>query len=73
VHDGWRRINQVQEIAPADLEHALGSDTIETLAQHTGLSRSELLAGLSDHPPDLVDQFTPDGRLPTEQGAARMV
>jgi uncharacterized protein YidB (DUF937 family) len=69
----WIGTGENQEIAPADLEHALGSDTIETLAQHTGLSRSELLAGLSDHLPELIDQLTPHGRLPTEQEAARMV
>ena len=69
----WIGTGQNQEIAPADLEHALGSDTIETLAQHTGLSRSELLAGLSDHLPELIDQLTPHGRLPTEQEAARMI
>jgi len=32
-----------------------------------------LLAGLSQHLPDLVDQLTPKGRLPTEDEAARMV
>jgi uncharacterized protein YidB (DUF937 family) len=69
----WIGAGENQEIAPADLEHALGSDTIEALAQHTGLSRSELLAGLSDHLPELIDQLTPHGRLPTEQEAARMV
>jgi uncharacterized protein YidB (DUF937 family) len=33
----------------------------------------ELLAGLSQNLPDLVDQLTPKGRLPTEEEAARMV
>jgi uncharacterized protein YidB (DUF937 family) len=73
VAQSWIGTGQNQEIAPSDLEHALGSDTIETLAQHTGLSRSEVLAGLSDHLPELIDQLTPHGRLPTEQEAARMI
>jgi uncharacterized protein YidB (DUF937 family) len=73
VAQSWIGTGQNQEIAPADLERALGGDTIETLAQHTGLSRSELLAGLSDHLPELIDQLTPHGRLPTEQEAARMI
>ncbi len=73
VTQSWIGTGQNQDIAPSDLEHALGSDTIETIAQQTGLSRADLLAGLSEHLPDLVDQLTPHGRLPTEQEAARMV
>jgi uncharacterized protein YidB (DUF937 family) len=33
----------------------------------------DLLAGLSQNLPDLIDQLTPNGRLPTEQEASRMV
>jgi uncharacterized protein YidB (DUF937 family) len=73
VAQSWIGTGKNREIAPSDLEHALGSDTLDTLAQQTGMSRAELLAGLSEHLPDLVDQLTPDGRLPTEQEAARMV
>jgi uncharacterized protein YidB (DUF937 family) len=51
----------------------LGSDTLNTLSKQTGLSRDELLAGLSQNLPDLVDQLTPKGRLPTEEEAGRMV
>jgi uncharacterized protein YidB (DUF937 family) len=56
-----------QEIASDDLAKALGADQISTLMSHTGLSREDLLAGLSQHLPDVVDQLTPDGRVPTEQ------
>ena len=69
----WIGTGQNQEITPSDLEHALGSDTIEAIAEHTGLGRSELLAGLSDHLPELIDQLTPHGRLPSEQEAARLI
>jgi uncharacterized protein YidB (DUF937 family) len=37
------------------------------------MSRDDLLNGLSQQLPDVVDQLTPDGRLPTEQEAARFV
>jgi len=73
VANSWVGSGENQDIAPRDLEHALGSDTITTLAQQTGLDRDELLAGLSDHLPDLVDQLTPHGRLPSEHEAGRMV
>jgi uncharacterized protein YidB (DUF937 family) len=73
VAQSWIGSGQNLEIAPGDLEHVLGSETLDALARQTGISRAELLAGLSDHLPDLIDQLTPDGRLPTEQEAARMV
>jgi uncharacterized protein YidB (DUF937 family) len=67
----WVGRGDNQEIAPDDLANALGADTISTLSQQTGMSRDELLQGLSQNLPDLVDQLTPDGRLPTEDEASR--
>jgi uncharacterized protein YidB (DUF937 family) len=69
----WVGTGPNEEIAPKDLANALGSDTLNTLSKQTGVSMDELLAGLSQHLPDLIDQLTPNGRLPTEHEAARMV
>jgi uncharacterized protein YidB (DUF937 family) len=69
----WVGTGPNEDIAPKDLANALGSDALNTLSKQSGLSTDELLAGLSQHLPDLVDQLTPNGRLPTEQEAARMV
>jgi uncharacterized protein YidB (DUF937 family) len=69
----WVGTGPNEEIAPKDLANALGSDTLNTLSKQTGLSVDDLLAGLSQHLPDLVDQLTPNGRLPTHEEAARMV
>jgi uncharacterized protein YidB (DUF937 family) len=43
------------------------------LAEQTGMSRDDLLNGLSQYLPQVVDQLTPKGRLPTEQEAERML
>jgi uncharacterized protein YidB (DUF937 family) len=67
----WVGTGANQYIAPEDLGRALGPDTIDALVAQTGLDRGELLAGLSDHLPDLVDQLTPNGRMPTKQEYAR--
>ena len=72
VARSWVGTGPNQDIAPGDLEHALGSDTINTLAQQTGVSRDDLLSGLSNYLPDLVNQLTPHGRLPTEQEASNI-
>lgn len=69
----WVNRGQNEEIAPGDLESALGADTIAALSRQTGMGHEELLAGLSQQLPDFVDQLTPDGRLPTEDEASRLV
>jgi uncharacterized protein YidB (DUF937 family) len=67
----WVGTGPNEDIEPGDLGKALGADTINALTSQTGMSRAELLEGLSKQLPELVDKLTPDGRLPTEHEAAR--
>ncbi|HEX7198982.1 MAG TPA: YidB family protein, partial [Dongiaceae bacterium] len=53
-------------ISPGDLANALGADQINALASQTGMSQDELLNGLSQYLPQVIDHLTPDGRLPSE-------
>jgi uncharacterized protein YidB (DUF937 family) len=69
----WVGTGPNREIAPNELADALGSDTLDTLSQQTGMGRDDLLTGLSQQLPRLVDQLTPDGRLPTAEEASRLV
>ena len=64
--NSWVSPGPNKAISPGDLAKALGADQIATLASQSGLSRDELLTGLSQHLPDVIDHLTPDGRLPTE-------
>jgi uncharacterized protein YidB (DUF937 family) len=64
--NSWVSPGPNKQIAPDDLAKALGADQIATLASQSGLSRDELLTGLSQHLPDVINHLTPDGRLPTE-------
>jgi uncharacterized protein YidB (DUF937 family) len=73
VARSWVDHGPNQPISPNDLEKALGADQIDTLSAHTGLSREDLLAGLSRHLPDAVDHLTPEGRLPTEDELSRAI
>ena len=65
--DSWVGTGQNRRLAPDELSQALGPDMLDELEQQTGLPRQQLLSELSEELPDAVDQFTPDGRLPTEQ------
>jgi uncharacterized protein YidB (DUF937 family) len=62
----WVSPGPNKQISPGDLASALGADQISSLMSQSGMSRDELLAGLSQHLPDVVNHLTPDGRLPTE-------
>jgi uncharacterized protein YidB (DUF937 family) len=73
VARSWIGSGPNKQISPNDLANALGADRINTLASFSGMSRDDLLNGLSKQLPDVVDQLTPDGRLPTEQEASRLV
>ena len=73
VADSWVNTGPNQALAPQQLEQAIGPDVLNTLSQQTGLSREELLSRLTRELPDAVDKFTPKGRLPTEDEAARLI
>ena len=60
-------------IAPGELEEALGPERVQWLMQQTGMSKAELMAGLSAKLPLVVDKLTPDGRIPTSEEAERLV
>jgi len=64
--NSWVNNGPNKQISPGDLASALGADQINGLMSQSGLSRDELLSGLSQHLPDVVNHLTPDGRLPTE-------
>jgi uncharacterized protein YidB (DUF937 family) len=65
VADSWVGTGPNKEVAPQHLEQAIGPDVLDSLTQQTGLSREDILARLSKDLPHAVDQYTPDGRLPT--------
>lgn len=64
--NSWVGTGPNKQISPGDLASALGADQLNALSAQSGLSRDELLAGLSQHLPDVINHLTPDGRLPTE-------
>jgi uncharacterized protein YidB (DUF937 family) len=64
--NSWVGPGQNKPIAPGDLAKALGADQINGLMSQTGLSRDELLSGLSQQLPEAINHLTPNGRLPSE-------
>lgn len=69
----WVSQGPNKSISPNDLANALGADQISAMVAQSGLSRDELLQGLSQHLPEVINHLTPEGRLPNDQEAARML
>jgi uncharacterized protein YidB (DUF937 family) len=73
VAHSWIGTGPNKTISDGDLASALGGDTLNTLSQQTGMGRDDLLEGLRQYLPRLVDQLTPDGRVPSEDEAQRLL
>lgn len=71
--NSWVSQGPNKQISPGDLANALGSDQIDHMMSQSGLSREDLLNGLSQQLPEAINHLTPDGRLPTgEELAGRL-
>lgn len=69
----WIGTGENQRISESELANAVGINDIDAVAQQTGMPREQVLSSLSEHLPEFVNQLTPDGRLPTDDEAARWV
>jgi uncharacterized protein YidB (DUF937 family) len=73
VAKSWVGTGQNQPISPKDLSSALGTDQINSLTSEFGLSRDELLEGLSQYLPQVVDHLTPGGQVPAAHEMHRLI
>jgi len=71
VAKSWVGTGPNKAISPDDLASALGADQLNALSAHSGLSQNDLLEGLSQYLPQVVDHLTPNGRMPTDQELSR--
>jgi len=69
----WVSTGANHSIAPTELAQVLGNDRIEWLMEQTGMSKEQLLAGLSTELPNAVDKLTPGGQLPTDAELAQQL
>ena len=68
--NSWVGSGTNMPIQPGQLQGALGQQTISQLAARAGMSEQDLLAQLAQVLPGLVNNLTPNGRLPTEAEVA---
>ena len=73
VVQSWIGTGPNKSISTDVLSKVLSEDQIKTISAHSGMSRDELIATLSQQLPELVNQLTPHGRIPTEHEASRLI
>jgi len=64
VMNSWIGTGANQPVSPDQLGGVLGDDLIGKLTQQTGMNPGDLLGQLSQMLPQMVDQATPEGRIP---------
>jgi uncharacterized protein YidB (DUF937 family) len=73
VAKSWVGSGPNQQISPSALSQVLTPDQINMITQMTGMSQDDLMKTISQQLPDIINHMTPDGRLPTEHEASRMI
>ena len=63
--NSWVGPGENQPVQPGQLGGALGQDVLNQLSQRTGMSQQELLNQLALVLPQLINNLTPRGRVPT--------
>jgi uncharacterized protein YidB (DUF937 family) len=67
IIQSWIGSGENSPISPNQLREVLGSDAVSQLSERTGMPQDDLVAEISKILPGAVDQFTPQGHLPTPE------
>lgn len=60
----WISTGKNQSVSGDQIQHALGGNIIQQIAQQLGSSKSEVSGGLANLLPGLIDKLTPTGKVP---------
>jgi uncharacterized protein YidB (DUF937 family) len=65
----WIGGGRNEEVTPQQVDQALGHDAIQQIAQQAGVPEEQVTTSLAGALPQIVDQYTPNGQLPTGASA----
>ncbi len=60
----WISTGENQAVSGGQIQHALGGNFIQQIAEKLGSSGSEVSGGLANLLPEIIDRLTPNGSLP---------
>lgn len=64
VVQSWVGTGANAPLSAAQLEQVLGADSVAAVARQAGVSTQDAAGGLASMLPELVNQLTPDGKIP---------
>ncbi len=62
-----------KDVSEQGLAKSLGEKDINSLSQQTGMSREDLLSALRHELPNIIDQLTPQGRVPAPHEISQQI
>src|SRR4026208_1310064 len=71
--NSWIGTGPNKSVAPSQISNALGPEIIDALSERTGLPKEQVSQVLSQVLPMIVDQLTPQGKLPSTQEIAQLM
>jgi uncharacterized protein YidB (DUF937 family) len=66
VMSSWIGTGENLPISSEQIQQVLGNDQVKQIAEKLGVSPDDASSGLAEMLPQIVDQLTPDGSLPTQ-------
>jgi len=66
--DSWVGPGANKPVTGEDMRMVFGESTMQEMAEHLGTDPEQASASLAGLLPELVDKFTPDGRIPPDSG-----
>lgn len=60
----WVGTGENKAISPEEVKQALGPEEVKGAAERAGVSEDEAASGIASMLPQLIDQVSPDGKLP---------
>jgi uncharacterized protein YidB (DUF937 family) len=64
VVDSWIGTGENKPVSGDQIQHALGGNFIQQVAEKLGISISEVSGNLAKQLPEIIDKLTPNGKLP---------
>lgn len=65
--DSWITTGDNTPISNEQLESALGEDTLNSVAEQTGVDKETATSAMAMMVPQVIDQLTPDGEIPDDE------
>ena len=60
----WISTGQNQPVSGEQIQHVIGKEQIQQIAEKIGISKGEVSSGLASILPEIIDKLTPNGTLP---------